>query len=95
MWRTTLSVGSVLIALGWTLAFGLIGLGWALDVIYLGLLGVVAAAFGGTLLLQREHAKTRKQVYVVGMAGREPLTVIPQREGRDPVSNVARIKKDS
>lgn len=95
MWRTTLSVGSVLIALGWAFAFALIALGWTLDVIYLGLCGVVAAAFGGTMTLQREHVKTRKQVYVVGMAGREPLTVIPQREGRDSVSNVARIKKDS
>lgn len=95
MWRNTLSWGMVLIVAGWSVAFVLIILGWALDIIYLGFLGVVAAAFGATMALAREHQQTRRQVYIVGMAGREPLTVIPQRDPSDPVSNIGRIKKDS
>lgn len=90
VWRTTLSVGSVLIGIAWLASVGLIVMAWVLDVVHLGHLGIVSAAMAATLTLAREHQRTRRQVYVVGMAGREPIEVTPQG-----VSSLTRVKKDS
>ena len=79
----------MLTGIAWIASVVLIVLAWVLDVVYLGLLGIVSAALAGTLTLAREHQQTRRQVYIVGMAGRDPIEVTPH------VSNMSRIKKDS
>ena len=91
VWRTTLSVGSVLTGIAWIASVVLIVLAWVFDIVYLGHLGIVAAALGATLTLAREHQRTRRQVYIVGMAGRDPIEVTPQGSR----SNMSRIKRDS
>lgn len=68
MWRSTLSIGCVLIGASWLGTFGLIALGWALDVPYLCHMGLALGLLAGTLTLVYEHHKTRRHMYAVGLS---------------------------
>lgn len=93
MWRCTISVGSVLIGIAWTAAFTLVGVGWLTGVVYISHLGVVMGAMAGTLTLVREHQQTRRHIYAVFLASREPTDGLPlPRDGQ--VSNFDRTRRD-
>lgn len=91
MWRSTISVGSVIIGSAWAAAFGAVVLGWMLDQPYLAHMGVLFAALGATLVLAGEHNRTRRHVYAVNLAMRTDDTIEPPRA--QPVSRI-RTQRD-